>query len=43
MYENGIIEPFLVTKTVLENAVSTASLVLTADVAIVNMSNFYMN
>ena len=43
MYNTGVIEPFLVTKTVLENAVSTASLVLTADVAILNMSNFYMN
>ena len=43
MYNSGVIEPFLVTKTVLENAVSTASLVLTADVAILNMSNFYMN
>lgn len=43
MYNIGVIEPFLVTKTVLENAVSTASLVLTADVAILNMSNFYMN
>ena len=43
MYNAGVIEPFLVTKTVLENAVSTASLVLTADVAILNMSNFYMN
>ena len=41
MYKKGIIEPFLVTKTVLENAISTASLVLTADVAILNMSNFY--
>ena len=41
MYKEGIIEPFLVTKTVLENAISTASLVLTADVAILNMSNFY--
>lgn len=43
MYNSGVIEPFLVVKTVLENAVSTASLVLTADVAILNMSNFYMN
>ena len=43
MYNYGVIEPFLVVKTVLENAVSTASLVLTADVAILNMSNFYMN
>lgn len=34
MLEMGVIEPFLVTKTVLENAVSTASLVLTADAAI---------
>lgn len=43
MYAAGIIEPFLVTKVVLENAISTASLVLTADVAIINMSNYYMD
>ena len=35
-----VIEPFLVTKTVLENAVSTAVLILTANVAILNMNNF---
>lgn len=43
MFDNGIIEPFLVTKTVLENAVSTASLVLTADVAIVNTNEYYID
>ena len=36
-----VIEPFLVIKTVLQNAISTAALVLTTDVAIINMSNFY--
>ena len=41
MIRNGVIEPFLVTKTVLENAISTASMILTADVAILN--NPYMN
>ena len=40
MLNAGIIEPFLVTKTVLENAVSTASLILTSDVTILNMNNF---
>jgi chaperonin GroEL len=39
----GVYEPFLVVKTVLENAISTAALVLTTDVAILNMSNFYNN
>ena len=29
MYEEGIIDPFLVTKTSLENAVNSASLILT--------------
>lgn len=41
MLKKSVIEPFLVTKTVLENAVSTASMILTTDVAIVN--NNYMN
>ena len=41
MIRNGVIEPFLVTKTVLEHAISTASMILTADVAILN--NPYMN
>lgn len=42
MINEGVIEPFLVEKTVIENAISTASLILTADVAIVNM-NTYLN
>ncbi|MDO4465416.1 MAG: TCP-1/cpn60 chaperonin family protein [Bacillota bacterium] len=40
MFDNGVIEPFLVTKTVLQNAVSTASLILTADAAVLNMITF---
>lgn len=40
MINEGVIEPFLVTKTVLENAVATASLILTADVAIVNVKSY---
>ena len=40
MFERKVIEPFLVTKTVIENAVSTAVLILTANVAILNMNNF---
>jgi len=36
MMNAGVIEPFLVTKTVLQNAVSTASLILTANAAIIN-------
>ena len=40
----GIYEPFLVVKTVLENAISTAALVLTTDVAILKYNNnFLMN
>lgn len=39
----GVYEPFLVVKTVLENAISTAALVLTTDVAILNFNNFLMN
>ena len=40
MFDQHVIEPFLVTKTVLENAVSTAVLILTANVAILNINNF---
>jgi chaperonin GroEL len=41
---DGIYEPYLVVKTVLENAISTAALVLTTDVAILKYSNnFLMN
>lgn len=40
MFKKHVIEPFLVTKTVLENAASTAVLILTANVAILNMNNF---
>lgn len=43
MYKEGVIEPYHVTRTVIENAISTASLVLTADVAIVNVNNYYMD
>lgn len=35
----GILDPFLVTVTALKNAISTASTLLTADVAIVNRNN----
>lgn len=41
MFENGVVEPFLVAKTTLENAISTASMILTSDVAIINMNNAY--
>lgn len=41
--DETIIEPFLVTKISLENAVSTASMILTADVAIIGNTNNYMN
>jgi chaperonin GroEL len=41
--DQGVYEPFLVVKTVLENAISTAALVLTTDVAILNFNNFLMN
>lgn len=37
MYEMGIIDPFLVTKTALENAVTAASLILTNGCSIINM------
>ena len=37
MYEMGIIDPFLVTKTALTNAVSAASLILTNGCSILNM------
>jgi chaperonin GroEL len=37
MYEMGIVDPFLVTKTALENAVSAASLILTNGCTILNM------
>ena len=37
MLELGIIDPFLVTKTALENAVSVASLILTNECSIINM------
>ena len=40
MISNGVIEPFLVEKTMIENAISTASLILTASVAIVNMNTY---
>jgi chaperonin GroEL len=43
LMNQGIYEPFLVVKTVLENAISTAALVLTTDVAILNFKNFLMN
>jgi chaperonin GroEL len=43
LMNQGIYEPFLVVKTVLENAISTAALVLTTDVAILNFNNFLMN
>ena len=41
--DETVIEPFLVTKISLENAVSTASMILTADVAIIGNTNNYMN
>lgn len=37
MYEMGVIDPFLVTKTALINAVSAASLILTNGCSIINM------
>ena len=37
MYEMGVIDPFLVTKTALINAVSAASLILTNGCSILNM------
>ena len=40
MIKNGVIDPFLVEKTVIENAIATASLILTANVAIVNMNTY---
>jgi len=40
MMKKGIIEPFLVEKTIIENAVTTACLILTCGVAIVNMNNY---
>ncbi len=43
MFNNGIIEPFFVAKTTLENAISTASMILTSDVAIINMNNDYID
>lgn len=43
LMNQGVYEPFLVVKTVLENAISTAALVLTTDVAILNFNNFLMN
>jgi chaperonin GroEL len=43
LMNQGIYEPFLVVKTVLENAISTAALVLTTDVAILHFNNFLMN
>lgn len=39
MYEMGIVDPFLVTKIALENAVSVASLILTNGCAIINTMN----
>lgn len=41
MIKSGVVEPYLVTKTVLENAVSTASMILTSGVAIINDLNMY--
>ena len=35
MYEMGIVDPFLVTKTALENATSAATLILTNGCAII--------
>ena len=40
MIREGVIDPFLVEKTVIENAVTTASLIITANVAIVNMNTY---
>ena len=37
MYELGVIDPFLVVKTALENAVSAASLLLTNECLIIKM------
>ena len=37
MYEMGIIDPYLVTKISLENAVNAASLVLTSGCSIISM------
>ena len=37
MIDLGVIEPFMVTKTALENAVSAASLILTSGCSIINM------
>ena len=37
MIDIGVIEPFMVTKTALENAVSAASLILTSGCSIINM------
>ena len=39
MYTMGIVDPFLVTKIALENAVSTASLLLTNGCTIINTNN----
>lgn len=36
----GVLDPYLVTATVLKNAISTATMLLTADVAIVNLNNY---
>lgn len=36
----GVLDPYLVTITVLKNAISTATMLLTADVAIVNLNNY---
>lgn len=38
MLDMGIVDPFLVTKTALENAVSVASLILTNECSIINMN-----
>lgn len=40
LYEMGVIEPFLVTKIALENAVNTASLILTCNCAILSFGNY---
>ena len=37
MYELGIIDPYLVTKIALENAVNAASLILTSKCSIISM------
>ena len=38
MYDAGIVDPFLVTKTALENAISAASLILTNGCSILKVN-----